>query len=265
MTVPLPVSVYEINSMPERERESLLSVLVPRRFLEIFAIDPETFRNEGGACCVRFVCPEKMPFFQVELRRDPGDRDAAYFLDISSTPFGQMEISFVVVNDPAGERFDIDVDEHGRDTYFGMARRNIAEEIRAMQAGLAPGQVRRGLKAMKELVACWETFFGRLGHLFFFLEPLTYNSAILYERSGFQYLHGSEKMREIDRGFRPAGDLLPRLDGSTPFRMPGQEKTVRGRSWAIHDGILDSPWESPKMVKRIGVHAGVNTFTGEGY
>ncbi len=251
--------------MPEKVRDSLLSVMIPRRLLEIFSIDPETFRNDKGDRCVRFVCPEKMSFFQVELRRDLGDRDAAYFLDVSTSPFGQMEISFVIVNDPGGERFHIDVDEQGQDTYFGMARRNIPEEIRAMKAGLSPGQVRRGLKAMRDCVAGWEEFFGRLGHRFFFLEPLTYNGAILYERYGFQYLHQGEKMREIDRSFRPGGVLCARLDGSTPFRMPGQEKTVRGRSWAIHDGILDNPLESPKMYKTIGVHAGVSTFTGEGY
>lgn len=251
--------------MPEGEREALLSVLIPRRFLDLFSIDPVTFRNDSGVRCVRFVCPERMPFFQVDLRRDPGDRDAAYFLDVSTSPHGQMEISFVIVNDPDGERFQIDLDEHGQDTYFGTARRNIPEEIRAMKAGLAPGQVRRGLKAMKDLVDCWERFFGGLGHTFFFLEPLTYNSAILYERNGFQYLHGSEKMRWIDREFRPGGILFARLDGSTPFRTPGREKTVRGRSWAIHDGILDEPWESPKMYKAIGVRATVSTFTGEGY
>lgn len=251
--------------MAKREREALLSVLLPRRLLEMFSVDPETFLNDKGIRCVRFICPEQMPFFQVNLRRDPGDRDAAYFLDVSTSAYGQMEISFVVVNDPDGERFDIDVDEHGQDTYFGTARRNVPEEIRAMQAGLSPGQVRRGLKAMKDLVACWEEFFGRLGHTFFFLEPLTYNSAILYERSGFQYLQGSEKMKEIDREFRPGGALFARLDGSTPFRMPGRHGSVRGRSWAIHDGILDGPWESPKMYKTIGVHAGASTFTGEEY
>ena len=265
MTVSLPLSVYEINSMPEKERERFLSVLVPRRLLEIFSIDPETFRNDKGVRCVRFVCPEKMPFFQVDLRRDPDDRDAAYFLDLSNSVFGQMEVSFIIVNDPGSERFDIDVDEHGQDTYFGTARRNVPEEIRAMKAGLAPGQVRRGLKAIKEIIVCWEEFFGRVGHDFYFLEPLNYNSAILYERSGFQYLSGSEMMRKIDREFRPGGALFARLDGSTPFRMPGQEKTVRGRSWAIHDGILDTPWEGPKMCKKIGVHAGTSTFTGEGY
>jgi hypothetical protein len=261
----LPTSVYEINRMVEGEREGLLSVLVPRRFLELFDISPETFGNSAGKRCVRFVCPDNMPFFQIDVRRDPGDRDAAYFLDVSNSPFGQMEISFVIVNDPDGERYDIDVDEFGQDTYFGTARRNIPEEIRAMEAGLAPGQVRRGLRAMPDLVARWEEFFGRIGHRFYFLEALTYNSAILYERHGFQYVVGKERMESIDREFRPGGVLHARLDGSTPFRMPGQEKTVRGRSWAIHDGVLDVPWESPKMYKTIGVHAGTRTFNGEGY
>ncbi|MGE5190599.1 MAG: hypothetical protein ACM3NF_11140 [Gemmatimonadota bacterium] len=261
----MPTSVYEINRMAEGEREGLLSVLIPRRFLDMFAIDPGTFRNPAGNRCVKFVCPDNMPFFQIDVRRDPGDRDAAYFLDVSNSPFGQMEISFVIVNDPDGERYDIDVDASGQDTYFGTARRNVPEEVRAMEAGLAPGQVRRGLRSMGDLVGRWEEFFGRIGHRFYFLEPLGYNSAILYERYGFQYVVGKERMEFIDREFRSGGVLHARLDGSTPFRKPGQEKTVRGRSWAIHDGVLDEPWESPKMYKTIGIHAGVSTFSGEGY
>lgn len=251
--------------MPEGERERLLSALIPRRLLDLFAIDPETYRNPEGKRCVTFVCPRDMPFFQIDLRRDPADRDACYFLDVSSSAFGQMEISFIIVNDPGGERYDIDVDEHGQDTYFGTARRNIPEELRAMNAGLAPAQVRRGLRAMPDLIACWDDFFMRTGHRFYFLEPLSYNSAILYERGGFQYLKGREKMEYIDREFRPGGVLHGRLDGSTPFRVPEHWKTVRGRSWAIHDGILDEPWESPKMYKTVGVNAGVCTFKGDGY
>lgn len=261
----LPVSAYEFNGLPGKEREELLGLLVPRPFLERFSVDPETLRGPDGNRWVTFLCPEGMPFFQVDFRRRPGDRDPIYFLDISSSPYGQMEISFVIVNDPDGERYDIDVDEEGRNTHFGTALRNIPEEIRAMRDGLAPGQVRKGLRAMGELVSCWDRFFGKLGYRFYFLEPLGYNSAILYERNGFQYLSGKDRMVRVDREFRPGGLLCERLDGSTPFRMPGQEKTVRGRSWAIHDGILGEPWESPKMYKTIGVNAGVSTFTGEGY
>ncbi|MGE5699039.1 MAG: hypothetical protein ACM31N_03115 [Deltaproteobacteria bacterium] len=261
----MPTSVYEINKMEEKERERLLSALIPARFLELFSIDAETYLNPAGERCVKFACPENMPFFQIDLRRDPGDRDAAYFLDVSNSPFGQMEISFIIINDPDGERYNIDVDENGQDTYFGTARRNLPEEIRAMEAGLAPAQVRRGLRAMRDLIACWDVFFDRVGHRFYFLEPLSYNSAILYERGGFQYVKGKDNMEYIDREFRPGGALHARLDGSTPFRKPEFWKTVRGRSWAIHDGILDEPWESPKMYKTVGVNGGVCTFTGEGY
>lgn len=40
---------------------------------------------------------------------------------------------------------------------------------------------------------------------------------------------------------------------------------MRSRSWAIHNGILDDPWEGPKMCRTVGAHAGVCTFTGEAY
>ena len=53
--------------------------------------------------------------------------------------------------------------------------------------------------------------------------------------------------------------LTERLDGSTPFRQPGAEQTVRGRSWAIHDGLLNEPFAGVEMYKRVGVHAGVST------
>src|SRR5512141_1297741 len=198
----------------------------------MFSIDPGTFRNPYGRECVKFTCPDEMPFFQVDVRRDPADKDAAYFLDVSTSAFGQMEISFIIVNDPDGERFGIDRDENGNETYFGTARRNVPEELRAMEAGLAPGQVRRGLRLMSEMVACWDAFFGRLGNMFYFLEPLGHNSAILYERAG--------------------------LEGSTPVRRPERARSGGGRAWAIHDGTLDEPWESAKMYKTIGAHAGVN-------
>jgi hypothetical protein len=92
-------------------------------------------------------------------------------------------------------------------------------------------------------------------------EPLTYDNAVRYEKYGFDYLHGRRLMERIDREFAPGGSLTARLDSSTPFRLPGMEKTVRGRSWAIHEGIMDEPWEDVSIYKLIGQHAGVNTFT----
>jgi hypothetical protein len=43
---------------------------------------------------------------------------------------------------------------------------------------------------------------------------------------------------------------------------------VRGRAWAIHDGILDvldARWDGLRMIKQVGRHAGAETFPGAEY
>jgi hypothetical protein len=75
-------------------------------------------------------------------------------------------------------------------------------------------------------------------------------------------------MDDIHKEFQPGGRLYRSLDGSSPFRLPDQWNTVRGRAWAIHDGILemiDTRWDSLRMVKQIGRHAGVETFPDSHY
>lgn len=258
----MPLTAFDINNMDENERVALLSRLIPPVLFKNFSVDRDTFIGPGGGQCVIFKTPSKMPFFQIEFWRDRKDQDPILFLDISTTSFGQMEISFIVVNDPLSERFNIDRDRQGNDTYFGSVRRNLEEEERAMNAGLAPGQVRKGLRLMQHLISVWEDFFQFLGHRYYFLEPLGYYSAIIYERYGFNYISGKERMCYIDREFRKGGVFYSRLDGSSPFREKGMEGTVRGRAWAIHDGIMGDPWVSPKMYKTIGLDANQCTFPG---
>jgi hypothetical protein len=47
------------------------------------------------------------------------------------------------------------------------------------------------------------------------------------------------------------------------------ERTIRGRSWAIYDGIhedvIDEEWESPIMYKTKGKDFKVNTFPDQIY
>src|SRR5208337_753163 len=105
------------------------------------------------------------------------------------TPFIEnLELSFVVINDPRGERFAIDRDPQGRDTLFGTTLRNIPEEERAMKAGLSPGQVRPGLRMLRELMQLLERFASRLMTSIISCEALFYHNAIQYERLGFGYL-----------------------------------------------------------------------------
>lgn len=137
-----------------------------------------------------------------------------------------------------------------------------------MRAGLAPGQIRSSLSASKLFFQQLDTFLAFLSHHAVTLEPLTYASAWVFERRGFAYMRGHKLMDDIQREFQPGGQLHTALDGSTPFRQPEQWRTVRGRAWAIQDGILsvlNTRWNDIRMVKQVGRHAGVNTFPDAEY
>jgi len=182
--------------------------------------------------------------------------DPVFLCQISLDPFFRsVSLDYIVMNDPRSPRFNIDRDEEGRETLCGVLRRNIPEEIRAMRAGLAPGMVRKGLGLMQSFLRNLEGFTRLLGLSTITLEPLFYHTARLFEAYGFTYFKGLRLMAAIEEGFKPGGRLSRALDGSTPFRSPGMEKSVKGRSWAIHDGILEDAlglsWEPPTMQKAL--------------
>ena len=132
-----------------------------------------------------------------------------------------------------------------------------------MQAGLAPGQVRAGLGGSRLVFEHIDNFLSMVGHRAYFLEPLTYASAWVFERRGFAYVRGHKLMDDIHREFQAGGMLHKCLDDGSPFRTRDQAVSVRGRAWAIHDGILeaiDQRWDKIRMVKQVGRHAGVDTF-----
>ena len=85
---------------------------------------------------------------------------------------------------------------------------------------------------------------------------------MLYERHGCGYLLGREVMDSLHAEFSEGGGLATGLDGSTPFRVPEAGRTVRGRSWALHDGISRGAWSGVKMYKAVGLRADINTFPG---
>jgi len=259
-------SIYQLNHLLPEERTKVYRALIPPSIFSDYGIDRTTFLNRQGEKVVQFHTPESHGFVSVEVKEKAEDLDAIFFLQVSDTPFmDNLELSFLVINNPRGERFNIDRDAQGRDTLFGTALRHVPEEERAMKAGLSPGQVRPGLRLLGESIRLLERFAARLGTSIISCEALFYHNAIQYERLGFGYIEGRKLMEEIDRDFHPGGRLYERLDGSTPFRKAGGEKSVRGRSWAIQDGILGKPWASPKLYKPLGKVVGVNTFHGQGY
>jgi len=251
-------AIGQVNKLPPEQVQQIYRHLIPLEILTRFGIDPETVADAQGRDM--FECRPGVSSVELSLRHVWDAQDPVLYVQLADTPNNQIEVTLFILNNPYSERYDIDRLPDGTLTYFGTLARNIEAEIAAMEAGLAPAQVRRGLGATRRLVPILEQFVAALHHDVFYIQPLAYHNAILFERLGFAYAMGLGRMEWIHKEFRPGGLLTRRLDGSTPFRRPGAEQSVRGRSWAIHDGILHEPYGGIKMYKRAGIHAGIVTF-----
>lgn len=240
-------TIHELNQVEKEAKEQLYALLIPDSIFDDFGIDRRDFTNREGERVVKIIASERTLFAIIEVREHPDDLDCIFLLEMEDTAFYKVDINFLIINDPHGPRFNTDLDEAGRRTKFATVKRNIPEEIKAMKAGLTPGQVRPGLRLFKDFVPITTDFIMAMNQDMVIAEPLAYNNAIIFESQGFGYIRGRRKMEEINEGFQPGGELFEKLDGSNPFRQPGAEKTVRGRSWAIHDGILGEPWRGIDM------------------
>ena len=253
-------SIRSINELDAALQEAIYRTLVPDELLLQYNIDPGTLCNLAGHRLVQFVGARGTSSFEIKLWHQVGAQDALLYLQMADTANNQLSVLFFVVNDPNSPRFDIDKHWDGEVAKSSMEKRNLEAEGAAMAAGYAPNQTRRGLRLTRKLMPAFEAFVSRLGHQIFFMEPLGYHTALLFERYGCAYARGRAKMEWINREFRPGGVLYHRLDNSTPFRRPGAESTIRGRSWAIYDGLLGEGFTGVQMYRRVGVSANICTF-----
>ena len=263
-----PISLKQINDLSDNAKKRIYRNLIPPALLTRFSIDPITWQGADGELRVGYKAEPgtgKLDLWACQT----GQQDSEFFrMEVEDNAFNGIDAHLLLLNDPEAERFLTDLDDQGRETMFGTLRRNLGEEQRAMQSGLAPGQIRRGLGASRVIFEHLDTFCATLGQQAYFLEPLTYASAWVFERRGFAYVRGHKLMDDIHQEFQPGGRLHRALDSSSPFRQPDQWNSVRGRAWAIHDGILeviDARWDNLRMVKQVGKHAGVQTFPDENY
>jgi hypothetical protein len=255
-------TIAGLNSLPLEERLGYLKLMVPPALLQRFAIDPERFSDSQGRSLLKWAGQPGQNDVEISLYARHGDPDPLMYFHLTDTISVQIHVLLTIVNDPDGPRFDVDRMPDGSKTHFGIFKRNVDAEVQALNAGLAPGQIRRGLRVLRSAMAAFEAFVSRMGHDIYFVEPLQYHNAVIFERYGFAYQQGRRWMQSLNTRFSEMGDLPAKLDGTTPFRQPEAAGSIRGRSWAIHDGILGEPYTGVTMYKRVGQDAGITTFPG---
>jgi hypothetical protein len=244
--------------LPYDLKRQIYSRLVPTQIYPQFNLTPELI-DPDGRDLIELQCKSGSAIAAMSVYHEYNFQDPIIYGQITDTLYGQIHILLYVINDPESQRFDIDRMPDGSETQFGTLQRNISEELKAMGAGLAPGQIRPGLRLLGSAIETFEEFSLFLGHDRFFAEPLYYHNAVILERAGFAYLKGRQLMEQIERGFEPLGSLSTKLDGSTPFRNHQASSSIRLRSWALHDGIMDTPFTDVTMYKVVNKNAGIYT------
>lgn len=256
-----PSTINGINRLSDEGKRQIYSRIIPKSVIQKFNLRPDLYDDEGRSLLVINSHTDD-PAVEISLYHCLGFPDPVSYGHITDTLNGQLHILLYALNNPDSPRFDVDRLPDGTPTKFGTEVRNLEAEKAAMEAGLAPGQVRRGLRMLSDAIQAFEDFVESLGHELYFAEPLYYHNAILFEQYGFSYEKGKKLMDRIQAGFSPNGDLLATLDGSTPFRKLEAAHSIRLRSWAIHDGILGEPFTNVTMYKRVGKKSGISTCNG---
>jgi hypothetical protein len=253
-----PSTIMGINHLPDVQKREIYARLIPHQLMSRFNLNTEFIDAEGRQLLL-LRCNDGSPSLEMSLKHQADFPDPILYGHLTDTITGYIHILLYILNDPESPRFDVDRMPDGRPTVFGTQFRNLPAELAAMEAGLAPGQIRRGMRMLWDAILGFEIFISSLEQVIFFAEPLYYHTAVLFERYGFAYQKGRKLMERIQSGFSPGGDLFRRLDQSTPFRGFEAGNGVRLRSWAIHDGILGEPFTDVTMYKQVGKSANIDT------
>ncbi len=259
----MPFTIGGINLLPPEEKRKVYARMIPPEMLGMFDL-AETLIDRQGHDLLQINAEEGSAVVEIALYHPHDAQDPLLYGQFTDTVNGQIDILFYAINDPASPRFDVDRMPDGRSTMMGAICRNLAAEEQAMQAGLAPGQIRRGLRLLSASLASFREFVRSLGHDIYFAEPLHYHNASIFEKHGFAYQQGRALMEHIHEGFAPGGELVKKMDLSTPFRRPEGINSLRLRSWAIYDGILGEPFTNVIMYQMLDKNVEEST-TGHNY
>ena len=212
----LPSTIAGLNQLPLDIKRETYAKIIPPELLEMYGIQEDLLDNQGKDL-FQLNCKPGSTDVELALFHSDEARDPIIFGHLTDTIHEQLHILLYGMNDINSQRFDVDQLPDGTKTNFGYNQRNLEAEIQALNAGLAPGQIYRGPHLFQQSLKQFEGFVACMGQDLFFVEPLYYHVALIFENYGFQYQSGKKLMDQIRSGFSKDGDLISSLDGSGSY------------------------------------------------
>lgn len=131
-----PNTIRGINDLPPADKDPIYQTLIPAWVYSMFGISADnTIR---GTYVIHKRCPAGSSTVELSVYHAPEATEPVIYLHMGDTLTSRLIVLLVVINDPKSPRFAVDMDEHGQPNELGTRARNIPEEWRALDAGLAP-------------------------------------------------------------------------------------------------------------------------------
>ena len=176
-----PSTIGGINRLPEEEKRRIYTRVIPPKLLDRFNLPAlDSIRLQS---LLKFKFEADSTNVEMSLFHEPRFPDPILYGHLTDTMNGQIHVLLYILNDPDSQRFNVDRMPDGRKTRFGTLTRNLEAEQAALEAGLAPGQVRSGLRMLSDAIKSFERFIDSLGHDMYFVEPLYYHNAVIFASS----------------------------------------------------------------------------------
>src|SRR6266542_965469 len=139
-----PSTIGGINRLSENEKRAIYARYIPKELMQKFNLADLTMDKE----LLQFRFAPGSSDVEMRLYHQAGFQDPILYAHLTDTLNGQIHVLLYILNDPESPRFDVDRMPDGSATRFGTLKRNIPSEEAALNAGLAPGQVRHGLRLL---------------------------------------------------------------------------------------------------------------------
>src|SRR5689334_21222450 len=139
-----PSTIGGINLLSDSEKRATYSRYIPSELLEKYNLPPLT--SAMGHNLLQFEFASGSTDVEMRLFHKVDFPDPILYAHLTDTMNGQIHVLLYILNDPDSPRFDVDKMPDGSPTKFGTLQRNLEAEKMSLAAGLAPGQIRRGLR-----------------------------------------------------------------------------------------------------------------------
>lgn len=111
-----PVSIRDINNLPENARRRIYRNVIPPQLIARFDIDPISWQGPVGEPRIRLIAEPDSGSMHLGAQLSTDSSDEFFTVELHDNGINGIDLNLLQLNDPNSSRFNIDYDDDGNPT-----------------------------------------------------------------------------------------------------------------------------------------------------